>query len=961
MTNRIQNHPDLPRFNVSPPKISFTFNGKPVQAYEGDTIASALYAAGIRIFSSSFKYHRPRGLRDNYGQGPETLLTVDQAPNIRADRTWVAEGMKVETQNAWPSVNFDLMALNNFVVPHLPNQFYYKMFHKPKRLWELAEPAIRKAAGLGKIDVTGHAVDTRYEKRYRFPDVCVIGAGPAGLAAVQAALDANKQVLLLEEEPQLGGHSRHTVFKVENCQEVAVNGMTEQEAIAAVIGQIENHPNLEILTQTLAFALYEDNLVAARRGNDLFKIRATSVVLAPGATERHLVFDNNDKPGIMSARGVERLIALHGIKPAKRAVVITTHEGGYHTAKLLQGAGTQVMAVVDGRKTIPIGRWVETIRNLKIPVHAGKTIHRVKGWRQVKQAVLGDIFGQHASDTIDCDLVVLAVGYQPQLNLLATGHARPVWDEQRAILSLSNWPPGIYATGEIHGQAPFAHLYKEGYAVGQAAANASFHPEPHREKSDHILALPADIESGGKHHFICLCMDVTRAEACESIAEGFDQVETLKRYTSMGMGPCQGKTCHEAVARLVAKDTGLATIEAMPTTMRPPVSPISFGHLAGRSHHLIPERRTAMHHAHVKAGATFLNAGQWKRPHSYGNLHQEALHVRNHLGIIDVSTLGKLELRGRDVLDFLHFMLPGKYRQLAVGRVRYSTMIGEDGILFEDGTLAHLEAGVYYITTTTGNQDAIESLFRWWITTDNFAVHIRNMGAIKAAVNIAGATSREFMQQLVDIDMSNEAFPYMSCRQTSIAGVPVWLFRIGFTGELGYEIHYPSEYGVALWDYFLEQGKVYDLKPFGVETQRILRLEKGHLLPGVDTDALSNPYEAGVDFIIKDDKENFIGKAFLNNFKERGIENKLIAYKLKPGAAIPDDGVAILKDQKIIGRVTSSRMSPTLGHGIGLAWVPKELATAGSRFQIRLANGNDVLGETLAHAAFDPQGERLKS
>ncbi|MBF0277408.1 MAG: FAD-dependent oxidoreductase [SAR324 cluster bacterium] len=961
MTERIAQHPDLPLFSSPKKSFSFTFNGKTIEAHEGDTVASALIAAGVRITSRSFKYHRPRGPKDNFGQGPELLMTVDHAPNVRSDMIPVRAGMQVETQNAWPSTQLDLMSINNFAVPLLPNGFYYKMFHKPKWLWPIAERFIRKAAGLGKIDTQGRAVDTRYEKRYRFPDVCVVGSGPAGLASVKAALDAGKQVLLIEEQEQLGGHSRHTVFKVENCREKKLNGLTEQEAVRSLIDEIEKHPNLEILSQTQAFAVYEDNLVAAQRGTELFKIRAISVVFAPGATDRHLVFDNNDKPGIMTGRGVERLIALHGIKPARRAVVITTHDGGYHTAKLLHGAGTEVLAVVDGRQKPPKNDWVDGIRKLGIPIFEGKTIHRVKGLNQVKKVEIGDLHGQFSSLSFACDLVVLAVGYQPQLNLLSQGRTRPVWDKKRQILRVTDLPQNIYAAGEVQGSASFARLYQEGFEAGRAAAQQSSLSESQRDENELIEALPADIESGGKHHFICPCMDVTRSEACHSIEEGFDQVETLKRYSSMGMGPCQGKTCHEAVARLAARDTGLSETEAVPTTMRPPLSPVSFGILAGRAPHLVPQRRTAMHHCHRKAGAAFLNAGQWKRPHSYLPPQEEALMVRKGLGIIDVSTLGKLELSGPDVMDFLHFMLPGKFRQLAVGRVRYSTMIGEDGILFEDGTISHLEEGVYYLSTTTGNQAAIESLFRWWVLTDQFKVHIKNLAPVHAAVNVAGEKSREFIQKLVDIDMSNEAFPYMACRKSTIADVPVLLFRIGFTGELGYEIHFPSEFGAPLWEYFLEQGKSYPLKPFGVETQRILRLEKGHLIPGVDTDALSNPYEAGVDFTVKEDKENFVGKAFLKNFKERGIENKLVSYKLNSADPIPEDGVAILKNGKIIGRVTSSRMSPTLGFGIGLAWVPRDLSGAGSRFQIRLANGQDVTAETLDHAAYDPQGERLTS
>ena len=330
--------------------------------------------------------------------------------------------------------------------------------------------------------------------------------------------------------------------------------------------------------------------------------------------------------------------------------------------------------------------------------------------------------------------------------------------------------------------------------TGLAAAKGNEQPKFKRKSEENIEALPADIESGGDHHFICKCMDVTRKEACMSIDEGFDQVESLKRYTSLGMGPCQGKSCHEAVARLAALDTGLTESDAVPTTMRPPAFPVSFGLLSGRAHHLGPIRRTPMHHCHIDLGVKFLDAGAWKRPDSYMDPQQEALFVRKGVAMIDVSTLGKIELSGPDVIDFMHFMLPGKFAKLDVGRTRYAIMIGEDGILFEDGTISQIEKGKYYISTTTGNQDAIYTLFQWWLTTGDYDVQVKNLSAGISGVNITGPKVREFLSSIIDLDFSNEAFPYMHNRQATLEGVPLNLFRIGFTGELGYEIHFPSEF-----------------------------------------------------------------------------------------------------------------------------------------------------------------------
>jgi sarcosine oxidase subunit alpha len=513
----------------------------------------------------------------------------------------------------------------------------------------------------------------------------------------------------------------------------------------------------------------------------------------------------------------------------------------------------------------------------------------------------------------------------------------------------------------VNGAAAFDRLYQEGWEVGEAASRGDLAPESARKPTELIHALPADVGCGGSKHFICKCMDVTRNEIQASIAEGYDQIETLKRFTSMGMGRCQGKTCYEAGARLAALDGREEVEGGMPTTMRPPFAPVPFGVLAGRAPHLIPVRRTSMHDCHVKAGASFLAAGLWKRPDTYTTTAEEAMSVREGLGIIDVSTLGKLEVSGPDALKFLHFMFPGKFAKLAVGRVRYHTMLGEDGVVFEDGTIAHIEDGRYYISCTTGNADTIRNNFWWWITAEGFDVRVRDLGPVLAAVNVTGPKARDLLSEIVDIDVSNEAFPYMAYRPASIEGVRVHLLRIGFTGELSYEIHFPTEYGESMWTHLLERGDRHGICPFGVETQRVLRLEKGHLLPGIDTDALTSPYDAGVGFTVKDDKPDFIGKAFAAQLRDRGPRDNLIAYKLKPGDAIPDDGVVILDRGRIIGHVTSSRLSPVLGHGIGLGWVKHDYASAGTSVEIRLANGSSVWGEILeGRAAYDPDGEKLR-
>ena len=957
---RLASHPFLP---VSEKRQigEFRLNGRSIPFCEDDTVASSTWTAGVTILSRSFKYHRPRGLYDSHGYGAEALVTVNGEPNLAADLVPARQGLDVRTQNAWPSVEFDLMGVNDRLVPLLPNGFYYKMFHKPRWAWPWFEKLLRNAAGLGRIDRTVPHSSTRHEKRYLFPDLCIVGGGPAGLSAALAGSRENKQVLLIERFPNLGGHSKSNFSEVEKCPDVDLNGLHEYEAVRRLADRVSGDSNIQILTETTAFGVYEDLYVAAQNRRDLFKIRAGSIIVAGGVNDRHLVFGNNDLPGIMTARGVERLIGQHGIVPGERATVITSHDGGYHTALMLAGAGVEVTAVVDSRPEKDAERIVPVLKELRVPVIGGHTIHAASGRRRVKSAtIVSESTGRER--TLECDLLVIAVGYAPQLGLLSMGRGKPCWDAERQIFRMGDLPDGLYSAGEVNGSAGFGHLYREGWEIGLAAARRESAPESVRDQSERIAAPAAEGAGSGAKSFVCKCMDVTSREVRESIAEGFDQLETLKRFTSLGMGPCQGKTCYEAAARIVGACGADPSTAIAPTTMRPPFAPVSFGVLAGRAPHLQPVRRSPIHDCHVQRGARFLNAGLWKRPERYVEVQDEVMAVRTCLGIIDVSTLGKFEISGPDALRFLHFMMPGEYSKLKVGRVRYHTMINEDGVLFEDGTLAHTGTDRYFMSTTTGNADAIHTRFWWWITTGKYDVRLKDLGSTLAAVNVSGPKSREYLSDLVDINLSNEAVPYMSCRRARLAGVEVTLFRIGFTGELSYEIHFPAEYGETMWDFLLEKGGSYGIQPFGVEAQRVLRLEKGHLIPGVDTDALTDPYDAGVGFTIRDQKADFIGRAFLRNMKDGDRHSRLVTYRLDTGSPVPPDGTAMFDRGRVIGRVTSSRMSPTLGRGIGLGGGEESFSTAGSRVQIRLPSGRSVAAEVLEdHAAYDPEGNRLRS
>ena len=929
--------------------VEFEFDGKTIRAQAGQTVTGALHAAGEHILSRSFKYHRPRGLFCGTGRCPNCLCTVNGTPNVRICTVPAEAGLVVNTQNAWPSVKFDLLSIFDRLHRFMPVGFYYKMMYKPRWMWPVWERFIRRIAGLGSIDrrAGGEGV---YDKLNQFCDVAVVGGGWAGLSAATSVARAGLSVTIIDDQDDLGGHLR---FDPELAE----------ANLAQIVRDLRENPAVQVWDRSTAFGLYEDNYLGIQRGNRMIRLRAREVVVATGGWERPLVFENNDLPGVLLASAAQRLLHLDHCALEGTAVVVTDNAQGYRVARQLAAAGTTIAAVVDVRGNPPASEF-QVLRE--------RTLAGATGTSHVTGAVVVGLTGQ-SDATIKCQWIIQAVGFTPANSLLYQNGCKLQYDAKCDHALVKTYSRATHSAGAVNGQQNPAAAALDGRRAGLAAAaalrpNDSALAAQRDELAAQLAVLPA-AESASAHYvapstakkkFVCLCEDVTEKDLCDAVAEGYSNIETLKRYSTVSMGPCQGKMCQGASIAICARENRQTLEQTGVTTARPPEQPLPLGLLAGRALHFSLVRRSPMHDWHVRAGARMMDAGNWKRPQVYTTPEEEYDAVRNRAGLIDGSTLGKIELRGRDVVGFLEFIYPNRFQNLPVGRVRYGVICDDAGILLDDGTIARLDDERFFLTTTTGNADAIDSWFRSWLAgKPQLDVRMTNVSGSYAAMNLAGPRSRDILRKLTDADLSTGAMPYLAARQCEVAGVPAIILRIGFVGELGYEIHVPSQYGLHVWEAIIEAGREFSLVPFGVEAQRLLRLEKKHLLPGVDTDALSNPLEADLPWIVKLDKPDFIGKRSLARADERGPRNRLVGFRLE-GNRIPEPPALIIHEGRLGGRVTSCAYSPAAGCAVGLAWVPAAISHNGDRIQIQV-DGHPVTAVVQDEPFYDPAGDRLKS
>ncbi len=937
--------------------LTFTWNGRRMSGYRGDTIASAISASGQRILSRSMKYHRPRGLLTADYWDPNALVQVGDEPNVRAAHRLAAAGMVVDPQNAWPSLGFDVKAMNGVVGRFLTAGFYYKTFMKPATLWPLYERVLARFAPGGTVDL--RAPRPRYDKRFAHVDVLVAGGGPAGMAAAVAAAERGATVMLVEHGHQLGGHLNWG-SRVE---------LTVRDELVGAVAKA----GVEVLTDATVTGRYEDNWCAVnQRSVDgvverLVKVRAKVLVVAAGLIERPYVFDGNDRPGVLLSGAVRRLINLYAVRPGDRAVVFTANAEGDATADDLERAGVEIAAVVDAR--------------------AGHRVRRATGRKTVEKVQLED------GSTVKADLLVTAAGWTAPTSLVNMAGDRPVYHPGAARFLPDNPPETVLVTGGLAGDGTLEQLVAHGVATGRLACDRAV-VVGHRLRAMTPRAVapdgneppwPVDARTplgvadhpalfrSSTHGFVDFSEDVTSNDVVAAADEAYDSVELVKRYTTVTMGPQQGKLETVNAVAVLAEHRREPLDDVGTTVWRPPFSPISLGALAGR--HQDPTRRSALQGWHEDYGARPILAGQWIRPDHYGDPEAEVRNTRTNVGIIDVTPLGKMLLSGPDVPKLLEQLYVNRWLSLPVGSVRYGVMVAEDGVVMDDGVTGRLTDELYFMTTTSGGAGRVYEWAEMWLQTEkpDFEVFVDPVTAASTSINVAGPKARELLSRLTSasgpgaLDCSNDAFPYLRVRVATVAGVPdciVW--RIGFTGELSYELHVPAGFGIHVWKQLMAAGADLGCAPFGLEAQRIMRLEKGHFIVGQDTDGLTKLPTTGLAALAKLDKPDSAGKPELSwshDADARGELPRLVLLEPTDPAIVPSEACQIVGTgtNEIVGRITSSRYSPTLARSICLGQVSSALAKPGMEVTIVLTDGERTTATVRAeHAFFDEKGVRVR-
>jgi sarcosine oxidase subunit alpha len=984
-------------------RVSFKFNGKIYYGFKGDTLASALIANDVHLVGRSFKYHRPRGIMTAGSEEPNAIVQVNgntpyTEPNVRATEIEIHEGLEASSQNCWPSVGFDIGGINNLVSPILPAGFYYKTFMWPASFWKKYEYVIRHSAGLGKSPKV--ADPDIYDHRYIHCDVLIIGAGISGIMAAKTAAQNNLKTLLLDEKTEIGGT---TIYQ--NSDDFKIDNKITSDWLNNEINELKKLNNLEIKTRTSVAAYHGYNYLLARENltdhlsksekkgkirQRLLKIRAQKVIVATGSLERPLIFDNNDRPGIMLSSAVKKYADYYGVICGKKIVFFTNNDTAYESAISLFKKGIKVQAIIDIREKSE-SSIIKQAEDLGIKIYWSHTVVDTYGYKKLKQISIMKLSkdSQSVIDSktdIDCDCLGMAGGWTPAVHLFTQSGGKLKFRDEDQVFIPSEYPSKQISIGSCNGDfeldviiknssnslKKFLGIKKTDYE------NLSVVTSKEKNKKN-IWLLPTDKISGKTKPFVDYQNDATANDIKLALREGFRSIEHVKRYTTTGMGTDQGKLGNMHALGIIADTTGVKMGEVGTTTFRPPYIPLTFGTIVGRNvgEYFDIFRRTPMNDWHVENKAEFENVGQWKRawyyPKNNETMHQavqrESVAARYSAGILDASTLGKIDIQGSDSSEFLNRVYTNAWSKLGVGKCRYGLMLNEDGMVNDDGVTTRLNENHYIMTTTTGGAANVMGKLEDYLQTEwpELDVYLTSVTDHYATASVCGPNSKKILNKLIpDLDLSDENFPHMSFKEAQIGKIKCRVMRISFTGEHSYEINVQANYGKSLWSQCMDAGKEFNITPYGTETMHLLRAEKGFIIVGQDTDGTMTPIDLQMDWIVSKKKYDFIGKRSLYRSDTiREDRKQLVGLVTDNPKEVLEEGAPIVSELnqspvRMLGHVTSSYYSPNLKKSIALAVVKGGKNMMGKNLFIPMEDRN--INVTVTDPVFlDKDNKRLNA
>ena len=988
--------------NIEKNKIlNFYFDGKKYQGYEGDTLASALLANNIHLVGRSFKYHRPRGIVSAGSEEPNGIVQLETKeytePNRRVTEIQLYEGLKAFSQNNWPNINFDFGAINDLLSPFFPAGFYYKTFMWPPKFWKTYEFFIRHAAGLGKSPKKDDP--HKYEHFHYHCDLLVVGSGVSGLYTAEIAARNNLKVLLIEQENEIGGEILTTLGENTKINNTLINEWKNN-----VINNLKNFSNVKIVSNTTCFAYFHYNLLLAIQDLEpengltktheirqrIWKIRSKKVVLATGAIERPIIFNNNDRPGIMLSNSARKYLNKFGVAVGKNLVFFTNNDSAYETAIDYLQRGVNIQAIVDVRSETN-GHFPKKAKELGITILNGYEISNTTGRLRVKEVKLKKLSSNYrdennSSITIKCDTICVSGGWTPTVHLFTQSKGKLKYRNFDGSFIPEEAFQNTLCVGSCNGDYSLHKILELLPKKVNNFLNISENNSSENENYKTIEVLNGDhqniwITSKEKisktKMFVDFQNDVTAKDIKLALKEGFQSIEHVKRYTTTGMATDQGKTSNVNALGIISELSNTAISELGTTTFRLPYTPVTFGALAGRhvKEFFDLERTTPMHDWHIKNGALFEDVGQWKRAWYYPKnkenlssaLNREVKATRDSLGILDASTLGKIDIQGRDVSEFLNRIYTNAWSKLEIGKCRYGVMLGDDGMVIDDGVTTRLGEYHYLMSTTTGNAASVLSKLEDWLQTEwpELEVYLTSVTEQYGTISLNGPNSRKLMQKLnSDYDFSKENFSHMSFKNINLCGVECRVMRISFTGELCYEINVPSGYAKYLWEICIEKGQEFSITPYGTEAMHVLRAEKGFIIVGQETDGSVTPVDLDMDWIVSKKKYDFIGKRALNRSDTIKKDRKqLVGLKTKDPKKVLEEGAQLVEalttlPMKMVGHVTSSYFSPNLDRSFALALIKGGLEKKGKKLFAPMEN-ETIEVEITDPVFIDPENVRI--